>query len=139
MRTAVLITVTLLAAAANAEPVVIVNRQTPITQLNRDQARKVLLGEDLSWPNGEVVSLVEMRGEDETAAAGYLAVARKTLSQMRAEWNRLVFSGRANPPLRYGTQAEARNAVARLPGAIAVTDSSQVYGNVKMVLRIGSG
>ena len=103
------------------------------------QARKVLLGEDLSWPNGEVVSLVEMRGEDETAAAGYLAVARKTLSQMRAEWNRLVFSGRANPPLRYGTQAEARNAVARLPGAIAVTDSSQVYGNVKMVLRIGSG
>jgi ABC-type phosphate transport system substrate-binding protein len=139
VRSAVLLTVILLAAAANAEPIVIVNLQTPVAQLTRDQARKLLLGEELSWPDGELVSLVEVRGENPSVVGGYLVLAHKTLSQMRAAWNRLVFSGRANPPLRYETEAEVRNAVARLPGAIAVIDSSEVDGSVKIVLRIGPG
>ena len=78
---------------------------------------------------------MEVRGDDPAAAAGYLAIARKTPSQVRAEWNRIVFSGRANPPLRFNSQAEARDAVARLTGAFAVIDSSQVDSTVRVLFR----
>ena len=68
-------------------------------------------------------------------SAAYLAIAHKTPSQIRAEWNRLVFSGRANPPLRFGTADEVRAAVARMPGAFAVIDSTSADTTVKIVYR----
>jgi hypothetical protein len=106
-----------------------------VTRLGRDEARRLLLGEDLSWSNGDATQLVEIRGDDPAVAAGYQAIARKTPSQIRAEWNRLVFAGRVNPPLRFGTAAEARAAVGRLPGAVAVIDSAPADTSVKIVFR----
>jgi hypothetical protein len=121
-------------ASARAEPVIIAHFSCPVTRLDPDEARKLVLGEDLSWSNGEATQLVEWR-DDPVAAAGYLAIARKTPSQVHAEWNRLVFAGRANPPLRFSNGAEVRAAVGRLPGAFAVVDSSLADATVKIVFR----
>ena len=123
------------ATRASAESVVIVHPSCPISRLGPDDARRLLLGEELSWRNGDATQLVELRGEDAGVSAGYLAIAHKTPSQIRAQWNRLVFAGRANPPLRYGTAEEVRAAVARLPGAFAVIDSSSADATVKVVYR----
>jgi hypothetical protein len=123
------------ATSASAEPVVIVHPSCPISRLAPDDARRLLLGEELSWRNGDATQLVEVRSEDAGVSAGYLAIAHKTPSQIRAEWNRLVFSGRANPPLRYGTAEEVRAAVARMPGAFAVIDSASADATVKIVYR----
>jgi len=125
----------LVSLSARAEPVIVVHPSCPVTRLNPDEARRLLLGVDLSWSNGDATQLVEIRGDDVVVAAGYQAIARKTPSQIRAEWNRLVFAGRANPPLRFGTAAEVRAAVGRLPGAFAVIDSSAANPNVKIVFR----
>jgi hypothetical protein len=124
-------------ATARAEPVIIAHPSCPVTRLDLDGARKLILGEDLSWSNGDATQLVEMRGDDPVAAAGYLAIARKTPSQVHAEWNRLVFAGRANPPLRFNSGAEVRAAVGRLPGAFAVIDSLLADATVKIVFRAG--
>jgi len=124
------------AAGAGAEPVLIVHPASPVSRLSGDEARRLLLGEDRSFSNGDIAQLVEVRGDDPTVTAGYLAIARKTPSQLRSEWNRLVFSGRANPPLRFNTQAEVRAAVAGLQGAFAVIDSSAADSSVKIVFRV---
>jgi hypothetical protein len=124
-----------IATGASAEPVVIVHPSCPVSRLSVDDARRLLLGEDLSWRNGDAAQLVELRADDAAVAAGYLAIAHKTASQIRAEWNRLVFAGRANPPLRVGSPEEVRAAVARVPGAFAVIDSSVADASVKVVFR----
>jgi hypothetical protein len=131
----ILLAASILSLSARAEPVIVVHPSCPVTRLGRDEARRLLLGEDLSWSNGDATQLVEIRGDDPAVAAGYQAIARKTPSQIRAEWNRLVFAGRVNPPLRFGTAAEARAAVGRLPGAFAVIDSSAADTSVKIVFR----
>ncbi len=125
----------LVSLSARAEPVIVVHPSCPVTRLSPDEARRLLLGADLSWSNGDAAQLVEIRGDDAVVAAGYQAIARKTPSQIRAEWNRLVFAGRANPPLRFGTAVEVRAAVGRLPGAFAVIDSSAAAPSVKIVFR----
>jgi len=125
----------LLSLSARAEPVIVVHPSCPVMRLGREEARKLLLGEELSWSNGDATQLIEIRGDDPVVSAGYQAIARKTPSQIRAEWNRLVFAGRTNPPLRFGTAAEARAAVGRLPGAFAVIDSSAADATVKIVFR----
>ena len=124
-----------IATSASAEPVLIVHASCPVSRLSADDARKLLLGEDLSWRNGDAAQLVELRADDAAISSGYLAIAHKTPSQIRAEWNRLIFAGRANPPLRFGTAEEVRAAVGRVPGAFAVIDSASVDGTVKIVFR----
>jgi hypothetical protein len=124
-----------IAASARAEPVVIVHPSCPISRLSADDARRLLLGEELSWRNGDATQLVELRADDTGVASGYLIIAHKTPSQIRAEWNRLVFAGRANPPLRFGSAEEVRAAVARVPGAFAVIDSTSADTTVKIVFR----
>jgi len=124
-----------IATRASAEPVLIVHPSCPVARLSADDARKLLLGEDLSWRNGDATQLVELRTDDTAVTAGYLAIAHKTASQIRAEWNRLVFAGRANPPLRFGTIEEVRAAVARMPGTFAVVDSTSTDTTVKIVFR----
>ena len=124
-----------LSTSARAEPVVIVHPSCPISRLAPDDARRLLLGEELSWRNGDATQLVELRSEDAGVSSAYLAIAHKTPSQIRAEWNRLVFAGRANPPLRFGTADEVRAAVARMPGAFAVIDSTSADTTVKIVYR----
>jgi len=123
------------ATSATAEPVVIAHPSCPVSRLSAEDARRLLLGLDLSWQNGDATQLVELRSEDAAVTAGYLAIAHKTQSQVRAEWNRLVFAGRANPPLRYGTAGEIRAAVSRMPGAFAVIDSASADTTVKIVYR----
>jgi hypothetical protein len=125
-----------IASAAIAEPVLVVHPSCPVSRLSADDARKLMLGQDLSWSNGEPTQLVELRMDDAALSAAYLAIARKTPSQLRAEWNRLIFAGRTNPPLRFGTVDEVRAAVARTPGAFAVIDSASTDATVKIVFRI---
>jgi ABC-type phosphate transport system substrate-binding protein len=141
MRTfaATLLALGLAAAAARAEPVVIVHPRNPVQRLSRDEARKIILGDQLSWPNADVVDLIELRSDDHAIAAALLALTHKTLAQIHARWNRLVFSGQANPPQRAATEAEVRSAVARSPGGIAVIDSANADSSVKIVLRLGAG
>ena len=131
------ISIALAASGAAASPVIIANPSCPASRLTADQARRLLLGEDLSWDNGDATQLIEAKGETPAMAAGYPAIAHKTISQVRAEWNRLVFSGRANPPLRVGTDAEVRAEVARVPGSFAVVDSSVADATVKVIFRAG--
>ncbi|HYY52005.1 MAG TPA: hypothetical protein VE755_03980 [Myxococcales bacterium] len=124
-----------IASRASAEPVLVAHPSCPVSRLSADDARKLLVGEDLIWRNGDATQLVELRADDAAVTAGYLAIAHKTASQIRAEWNRLVFAGRANPPLRFGTVDEVRAAVARTPGTFAVIDSASADATVKIIFR----
>jgi hypothetical protein len=137
--TRALVAALLLAGAARAEPVLIAHPSCPVASLTQEQARRLLLGEDLSWSNGDLAQLVELSVPDPVVTTGYLAIAHKTVSQVRAAWNRLVFAGRANPPLRDPSFAEVRAEVARLPGAFAVIDSSAADATVKIVFRVRGG
>ena len=121
---------------ALAEPVVIVNAKNPTPSISRETARRLLLGEDLEWPSGQAAEVIELRNDDPAVSAGYLELAHKTVAQVRALWNRLVFSGQANPPARFTTAADAIGAVGRRPWALAIVDRSAVDSSVKVALSL---
>jgi hypothetical protein len=124
------------AGASGAAPVLVVHPTNPTRAITREEARKLLLGEQLAWASGEPAEVIQVRGDDPAVADGYLALTRKTLGQVRAAWNRLVFSGQAEPPFRAASQAEAVSTVARRQWSIAIVDSSVVDGSVKVLLRL---
>jgi hypothetical protein len=125
----------LLAAPAQASPVLIGNPQNA-GAVDREAARKLLLGETLFWPSGAAVEVFEVRSDEPAVEAGYLELTHKTLAQVRAQWNRLVFAGKADPPVRVGTSTEAKQAVARRADAIAIVDASVVDATVRVLLKL---
>jgi hypothetical protein len=126
----------LLTGPAHAGAVLIGNPQTAVGGVDREAARRLLLGETLFWPSGSAVEVLEVRADEPNVEGGYLELTHKTLAQVRAAWNRLVFAGKAEPPVRVGTSAEAKAAVAKRPGAIALVDSSAVDGSVRILFRL---
>ncbi|MFQ5598888.1 MAG: hypothetical protein ACE5GK_12690, partial [Nitrospiria bacterium] len=49
-------------AATAGDLVIIVNAENPVTELSPETARKYLLKENLSWPNGKKVRSADRKG-----------------------------------------------------------------------------
>jgi hypothetical protein len=130
-----LVAAMLVALPVSASPVVIGNPQNA-TGVDRELARKLLLGETLFWASGAAVEVFEVRADDPAVEQGYLQLTHKTIAQVHAAWNRLVFAGKAEPPIRVGSSAEAKYAVSTRPDSIAIVDSSAVDATVRVLLRL---
>ncbi len=130
-----LVAALLFASPVHAGPVLIGNLQNA-SEVDRESARKLLLGETLFWTSGAAVEVFEVRGDERAVEDGYLELTHKTLAQVHATWNRLVFAGKAEPPVRVGNSAEAKQAVAKRADAIALVDDAVVDGSVRVLLRL---
>lgn len=60
-------------------------------------------------------------------------VLKKSDSQLKSYWSRLVFTGKAQPPKEVTSEAEAIKLVASDPKAIAYVNSAAVSSEVKVI------
>lgn len=127
---------TLAAAAANAEVVVIVNPKNPAANMTAEQVAAIFLGNTTTFPDGGAVALA-----DQPEAAGirgdfYQKATGRSVAQVKATWARLTFSGKGAPPKELKSDADVKAFVAGDPKAIGYVDSSAVDGSVKAVLKL---
>jgi ABC-type phosphate transport system substrate-binding protein len=90
-------------AIAGSELVIIVNKDNPVSQLTINELKKIYLGKQRLWGDGETISLYDYVGE--TQDGGELArevfvsdYLEKSLEVMKRYWIRMIFSGRGHPP-----------------------------------------
>ncbi|MDY6948702.1 MAG: hypothetical protein SXG53_23620 [Pseudomonadota bacterium] len=127
---------TLAAAGANAEVVVIVNPKNPAASLSAEQVAALYLGNASTFPDGSSAALA-----DQSEAAGirgtfYEKATGRSAAQAKATWARLTFTGKGTPPKELKTDADVKAFVAADPKAIGYVDSSAVDGSVKAVLKL---
>jgi ABC-type phosphate transport system substrate-binding protein len=127
---------TLSAAAANADVVVIVNPKNPAANMTAEQVAAIFLGNSTTFPDGGAVALA-----DQPEAAGirgdfYQKATGRSVAQVKATWARLTFSGKGAPPKELKSDADVKAFVAGDPKAIGYVDSSAVDGSVKAVLKL---
>jgi ABC-type phosphate transport system substrate-binding protein len=116
--------------SVRAEIVVIVNANHPAAAMSADQVANVYLGKDGSFTPLDLPESTALRDEF------YKKVAFKDAAQLKAMWARLIFTGKAQPPKRVGSSAEAVKQVAGNEKAIAYVEKSAVDSSVKTVLKI---
>ncbi|HEX7045205.1 MAG TPA: hypothetical protein VF203_11395 [Burkholderiales bacterium] len=124
------------AAGAFAEVVVIVNPANSITSLDVETARRIYLGKDKTFPNGEPATPGDQPEGSRTRAEFYRKVVEKSEAQMKAYWAQAIFSGKDTPPEVIGGDAAMRRWVARRKDAIGYIDSVAVDDSVKVVARL---
>jgi len=127
---------TMVAASANAELVVIVNPKNPAAAMTAEQVAAIYLGTATTFPDGGAVALA-----DQPEAAGirgdfYQKATGRSAAQVKATWARLTFTGKGSPPKELKSDADVKAFVAADPKAIGYVDASAVDGSVKAVLKL---
>lgn len=122
------------AANASADVVVVVSAKSIVTSLTAEQITKIFLGKTKTFPNGGNVAPVDQAEGNPIRNEFYSKVANKSPSQISAYWARIIFTGDGQPPKLLGDNAAVKKAVADDPNAIGYIDKSAVDNSVRVIL-----
>jgi len=126
----------LLAGIAHADVVVIVSAKSPIKSLSNDQASDLFLGKVADFPNGTKATPLDQTEGSPVRDAFYQKSTGKAPAQMKAHWARMLFTGRAQPPVESGDSESIKKLVAANPGLVGYIDKDALDNSVRPVLVI---
>lgn len=112
---------------AQAEVVVVVSAGSAQGAMSRDEVAQYFLGKSSSMTPIDQPESAPIRAEF------YKKVTDKEVSQAKALWSKLVFTGKATMPKEAGSSADVKKAVAANPKAIGYIEKSAVDSTVKVV------
>jgi hypothetical protein len=99
------------------------------------QASDMFGGVRTVWPSGAKVQIVDQAGTA-TGRAFYIKCVKRPPTIVHATWTRLSLSGQAIAPKTAASDADVKEAVRKLPGAIGYIASSSLDDTVREVCRI---
>ncbi|SFF78316.1 hypothetical protein SAMN05518865_104327 [Duganella sp. CF458] len=112
-----------------AEIVVVVNPKNPASRMFSEQAAQFFLGKSTLFTPIEHTE-GPLRNEFSQKVLG------KDSAQVKAQWSKLVFTGKGTAPKEYGSSAEVKKAVAADVQAIGYIEKSAVDDSVKVILTV---
>ena len=118
----------LLSTTALADDVVVIGNPAATT-LTKEQVSDLFLGKTRG------VKLVDQPDAAKIKAEFYGKLGRD-LSQVRATWTRLIFTGRGEGPKEVADSAAVKKAVAADPNTIGYIEKSDVDGTVKVLATL---
>lgn len=121
---------------AMAEVVVVVNPGSGVSSLSDSQAKALFLGKSHKFPNGAKATPVDQKEGSSTRSTFNKKVLKKSDSQVKSYWSKMVFSGKASPLKSVDDDAAVKAFVAGSSDAVGYIDSSSVDGSVTVVLTI---
>jgi phosphate transport system substrate-binding protein len=128
------LSVPLIAFAAGSDLAVVVNKANTTSNLTKSELRKLVLGEQESWPGGTKVTVtLRAQGNPERAAV-LKAICRMSEDEYIQHSMHSDFVGAAsNAPKVVSSAAAVRQMVSTVPGAIGFLPLSEVNDTVKVV------
>ena len=119
-----------MAAVQAADPEIVVIGNPAAEPMSKDQAANFFLGKS------QGMKLLDLPNSAPAKAAFYQKVSGHDLSQVKATWSRLIFTGRAQPPKELPDAAAVKKAVAADPKAVGYMEKSEVDPSVKILLTL---
>ncbi len=119
---------------AFAEVAVIVHPSNN-NQLDEATVSKIFLGREKSFADGQSVVPLALADAAPASTAFNDAVLKKSSSQLKAYWSKLVFTGKGTPPKEIGSDEEMLKLVATNPSVIGYVDAAKVDASVKVALK----
>lgn len=126
---------TLFAASAYADVVVVVSAKSAVVRLTNEQTARIFLGKVNTFPDGSNAVPVDQPEGSAVRDEFYAKVANKNPSQLNAYWAKVIFTGGDSyPPKLIEGNVAVRHAVASNPNTIGYLDKSVVDSSVRIVL-----
>jgi ABC-type phosphate transport system substrate-binding protein len=122
------------ATTANAAGAVVAAKDSAISTVDAEEAKKLFLGREPQL-NGENVVLIFQRQGAPTREEFETKVLGRTGADLTAYWSKLIFTGKANAPVEVGGDADVKSKVNGTPGAIGYINDGAVDGSVKVLYK----
>jgi len=112
---------------------VVVNKENKLASLTTDDLTRIFLGKKTLWDSG--TRIVPVMPEEESPAGELFlsGTLKKSVSQFRAYWKRLLFSGGGAVPKVFRNHDQLLDFVARQPGAIGIVEASAVNDRIRVL------
>lgn len=112
---------------------VVVNLENKLARLGQEDLARIYLGKKTLW-DWDARIMPAMLDESAKVSQAFLeAHLKRSVSQYRAYWKRVLFSGGGTPPRTFRTSAEVVEFVARQPGAVGVVEAGVTDARVRAV------
>lgn len=119
-----------------ADTLVIVNAQNPITHIEQKQVVDLFMGRTSVFPNRQPAQTLDLKTGTQLRANFYKTLTGKSEAQVDAYWATLVFAGRMTPPKQIADEQQAIAEVATHPDAIAYVSRQPLPASVKIVMEL---
>jgi len=118
----------------DADPIVIVTRRDlSLDRLSSNSLRSIFALRLRNWPNGTPVKVFTLSDSDPIHERFCREVLGIYGANLRAAWDRVIFTGLAASPNVMPTEGALLDAVAHTPGAIGYARRSEVTDAVKVL------
>ena len=101
--------------------------------IDESDIARIFLGKVKTFSTGDKVTLVNLKFKEATRNEFEKKVLKKSSSQVKAYWSKLMFSGKGKPPKELASDKDILNFVAANPGAIGYVAEGSVDGTVKVI------
>jgi len=124
----------LAASFASAEIAVVVGKSSGFGKVSSDEVVKIFLGKKKEIGGTPVLPVDQSEG---SAARNtfYGSVVKKSESQLKSYWSRLIFTGKGQAPQVVGGDADVVSMVATNPNLIGYVDAGSVTGDVVVLFK----
>ncbi len=126
-----------LPAMAAGELVVVVNPESGVTKMSRDEVISVFMGKARKLPSGVTALPIDQMATTHLKAIFYRELINKELAEINSYWARLIFSGQGTPPRQAETVDEVIEIVATNKGAVGYIPREAVTRNLRVVADLG--
>lgn len=123
----------LAAGAAAADVAIIVHPGNANASLSEADFTRIYLGRKDTFPDGSRAVPVNLAADDAVRTDMEQNMLRKSPSQMKAYWTKLMFTGEGTPPEEVADTAAMLKRVSSDPNAIGYVDAAAVTGDVKVI------
>ncbi|MBU2881487.1 phosphate ABC transporter substrate-binding protein [Psychrosphaera sp. B3R10] len=127
-----LVAALLLSLPSMAEISVIVHPSNQAKIESTDIAR-MFLGKMKSFPNGGIVLPINLAEGTAPRKAFDKTVLKKSSSQIKAYWSKLVFTGKGSPPREVSNDTEMLELIKANPSLIGYVSSGSITSDVKVI------
>lgn len=124
------------AMPVSAEMVVVVNAQTRVERLSREDVINIFMGRYRKFPDGSMARPFDIGTDSPERRIFYRKLLDKSQEEVNAYWARLVFSGRTAPPEEAESRDELLGEIARNPRAIGYVEKKNLPRDVKVVFSL---
>ena len=126
--------VLLVSSQSFAEVAVIVNPANN-SAISEKDIKRIFLGKSKSFSDGKKITPYYLASGHKPRDEFNKKVLRKSESQLKAYWSKLIFTGKGTPPDALGSVEALIAAVAEDPSAIGYIDASSVDDKVKVIKK----
>ncbi len=115
---------------------VIVNPGSSIETLSSKKIVRFYTAKELTQDDGKSIVLVEQSPGQPTRDTFYQDVLKKSESAVKRRWTKMLFTGKATPPIILTNDADVKQYIASNPGSMGYISTSSVDDTVKVVYEL---